>query len=78
MTVPAAVLLDLGHTIVPRGTPVRVARAPRPTLPNEQDPSFTGTLQSVDLCDGIPHTAGIWDGTRIRHVYISRVTVSST
>lgn len=64
-------MFDLGTgRSFPKGTPVRVAAT-------ETDAAFTGTLIGVDMRDGVPFTAAVWTGQKVRHVYVERLTVTS-
>lgn len=66
MTTPETPVLDLGHATVQRRAPVRVeARG--------ESEGFTGSLMGVDMREGEPFTAQVWDGRCYRHVYVERV-----
>lgn len=50
-------MLDLGWTVAPSGTSVRVMR----TL---DDDAFDGLLRDVWFRDGMPYAVTVWDGDR--------------
>lgn len=68
-------MFDLGGRTVPKGATVRVAAAPRPTMPTETDPGFSGTLTGVDYRDGVAFTVTVWTEHGSRSVYAERVAV---
>ncbi len=61
-------MLDLGTVVVPKGTPVRVHK-------KTSGDKFTGTLQGVDMKNGVPFTASVWTGQKIRSAYVEDVEV---
>lgn len=65
-TVSAPAMLDLGHGVVAKGTLVRVHK-------ESTGETFSGTLCSVERRDGVPFTAGVWDGGAMRHAYVDEV-----
>lgn len=71
-------VFDVDGRLMPKGTPVVVAAAPRPTLPTEIDPAFVGTLCGVEYRDGVAYTISVWTDCGMRSVYASRLAVNGT
>lgn len=72
-TTHARPVYDVNGTPAPRGTPVHVDAAPRPTRPDETDPAFTGTVHTVEYRDGTAYTVCVWTDHGARWVYANRV-----
>ena len=69
---PPEAMLDIGQAIIPRGSTVFIKSAPKPGG-GGVDRAFSGTLVSVDMKDGVPFTCGVWNGQKVRQVYVERI-----
>lgn len=58
-------MLDLGHAVVPKGTPVQATLL--------RGAEISGVLCGVTHKDGIPFTADVWTAEGMRFAYVEHV-----